>query len=398
MRDGVTRLRSMQTREGGLGYWPDDEQPHAYATAYATWVLLQLRDAGYAVPPAFLEDLQKYLAGEVSLWSSHGTPRVGDERVTTLANELLDGLDEREGFAHVRDRGGWLGAFFDSGPRTEAMVLLALLHAVPEDRRVAKLARGLMSLHRAGALRNTQERAYALLALAEYARRFEAVVPAFDTGVWVDTEFAGTERFEGRRAEVQAVSLPLPWLPDAAPSPAGTDPFDSRVTLRRRGEGRMYWRVAMRWMPDEATVTPHAAGITVERSLRTTAGPLAEGDTLARGELVALDLTLTTNDTLDYVAVDVPLPAGLEAVDTSIGKGRRAMVLSGHRGGWVSHTELRAERALVFADRLAPGEHQHTVYLRAVVPGESVMPPSRAEAMYYPEVQGHTAARTVRVK
>lgn len=446
--EGVQRLRSMQTSSGGLAYWPSGDTPHAYATAYATWVLVQLRDSGYSVPRRFLEGLREYLAREVDGWASHGTPELHDDvrlgmalvalarpgtppadalvglferrdrlplftramvllalhrhasadpRVATLATELLDDLDERDGFAHVRDGGGWLGSFFDSGPRTEAMVLLALLKAAPDDRRVQKLVRGLMELRRAGGVSNTQERAYALLALGEYARRFEATEPAFDTGVWVDAEYLGGQRFEGRSAEVQGLTAPLPWA-DEAKSRQGADPFDSRVTLRRQGEGRMVYRVAMEWEPAEAGRSSHAAGISIERVLRSETGPIAEGEAIARGQMVALDLTITNNEVLDYVAIDLPLPAGLEAVDTTIGRGRRAMVLRGSQGWWVSHTELHTERALVFADRLAPGTHQHTVFLRAITPGEFVMPPSRAEAMYYPEIRGNTAASTVVVR
>lgn len=315
-----------------------------------------------------------------------------DARVRTLADALLADLDERAGSAHVRDGGRWLGAFFDSGPRTEAMVLLALLRAAPEDRRVEKLTRGLMALRHAGAMSNTQERAYALLALGEYARRFESEVPAFEARVWVGTDFVGRDRFAGRSAVVQPYAVPLPWaeLPPAQ---------DHRVTLSRVGEGRMYYRVAMHWSPDDAAVKPHAAGIAVEHALRTAAGPVAQGDVIAMGALVSLDLTVTTNDAMTYVAIDIPLPAGLEAVDTSIGAGRGAMTMrGGGHGSWVSHTELRPERTLVFADRLTPGEHHHTVPLRAITPGRYRMPPAHAEAMYYPEVQGNGASRIVEIR
>ncbi|MCH9687039.1 MAG: alpha-2-macroglobulin, partial [Deltaproteobacteria bacterium] len=221
---------------------------------------------------------------------------------------------------------------------------------------------------------------------------FEAEVPGFETNVWMGSELVEQGRFEGRSAEVRALDLALPWQDDGTASPR-----EGRVTLSRRGKGRMYYRVALRWMPEPSTLVAHAAGITVERALRVASGPVAEGDLIGHGEMVALDLTLTTNDTLDYVAVDIPLPAGLEAVDTSIGKGRRAMVLRGGRGWWVSHTELETERALVFADRLTPGTHHHTVFLRAITPGVYTMPPTKAEAMYYPEIQGNTGPSSVTV-
>ena len=119
--------------------------------------------------------------------------------------------------------------------------------------------------------------------------------------------------------------------------------------------------------------------------------------TLASTVNLALDLTLSADAPLDYVVLEVPLPAGLEAIDTSIGKGRRAMTLGGASGWWASHHELRADRALIFADRLPPGERHHTLYLRAATPVDFVMPPPHAEAMYLPEIHGHGVARRIRV-
>ncbi|MCH9681876.1 MAG: hypothetical protein K0V04_10615, partial [Deltaproteobacteria bacterium] len=197
VRQGVMRLQSMQVGGGGFAYWPGDPHVHVYATAYATWILQMLYDEGYPVPARLLEDLRGFLTERIDDWTTRGTPTAHDDihlamalhalaaggkapakalglvyerrgrlptftraivllalsesnaddpRVDTVAQELLSGLDERDGFAHVRDDGRWLSSFFDSGPRTEGMVLLALLHTVPDDRRVKKLARGLMEL------------------------------------------------------------------------------------------------------------------------------------------------------------------------------------------------------------------------------------------------------------
>ncbi|MCA9685893.1 MAG: hypothetical protein KC457_27210, partial [Myxococcales bacterium] len=87
---------------------------------------------------------------------------------------------------------------------------------------------------------------------------------------------------------------------------------------------------------------------------------------------------------------EVPLPAGLEAIDVELGKGSAAMTISGYRAGWVSHQELRRDRAVIFADRLPEGTHTTTVFVRATTPGDYVMPAASAELMYYPEIYGRT--------
>jgi uncharacterized protein YfaS (alpha-2-macroglobulin family) len=50
---------------------------------------------------------------------------------------------------------------------------------------------------------------------------------------------------------------------------------------------------------------------------------------------------------------------------------------------------------VLFADSLRAGPGTHTVYLRATAAGTYQMPPTVAQSMYYPELQGTTAARTI---
>jgi len=136
------------------------------------------------------------------------------------------------------------------------------------------------------------------------------------------------------------------------------------------------------------------AGSGRRTTVSTRAGGVGES-AIRAGELVALDVTIRVDAAARYVALDLPLPPGLEAVDDTIGSGRRARVLTGGRGAWVSHQELRRDRAVVFADALAPGTHRTTVFLRATTPGRYAIPPAVAHAMYMPEIRGHTAESTV---
>lgn len=53
---------------------------------------------------------------------------------------------------------------------------------------------------------------------------------------------------------------------------------------------------------------------------------------------------------------------------------------------------------MVFADRLAPGPHFHTIWLRATIPGEYLLPPASAQMMYYPEVYGRTSAGRITIE
>ena len=58
---------------------------------------------------------------------------------------------------------------------------MALLRVKPDHPIVAKLARGLLERRAGGRWRNTQENAYALVALLDYARIYEAEAPDFNS-------------------------------------------------------------------------------------------------------------------------------------------------------------------------------------------------------------------------
>ena len=86
---------------------------------------------------------------------------------------------------------------------------------------------------------------------------------------------------------------------------------------------------------------------------------------------------------------------------TSVGRARDD--LSGEQKGWWSddvwtYIELRDDRVQAFADWM-PAREQKLVYLaRATLPGKFTAPPTRAEAMYEPEIFARGKAAKVEVK
>ncbi|MBZ5711403.1 Ig-like domain-containing alpha-2-macroglobulin family protein [Nannocystis pusilla] len=450
VKAGVERILSMQTSSGGFAYWPGGQQVHAYASAYATWVLGLAARAGHPVPGAALEraldDLDARLrAPDPSQkgWGAadlvrqalalhvladadrHHRDRVdalfvrraelpafgrafllmamhrGDPQrpeVATLALELLADLEELPATAHVLERDDWGGAaFFHSDGRSDAIILAALLRVKPEHAVIEKLARGLLERRIGGAWRNTQENAYALVALADYARVREAEPPDFVGRAWVGKRPVFEASFLGRDLKAQEATAKMPDILKPAGASAQATAAPLTVILQRQGQGRMYYRLGAEWAPAEASPPAREHGLDVQRSLRLADGALGSRP-ITIGDAVAVDLTLTSRTRIRYVALEVPLPAGLEAVQMNLGKGQAAGTLRGPRGWWASFEELRRDRVVVFADDLPPGTHHHTVFLRATSRGDYQLPPAHAEAMYMPEVWGRSEGARVTVR
>ena len=457
---GIERIASMQTASGGFSYWPEGKDVHPYATAFATWTLLLARQSGVSVPEKVVTQALDYLEtsvrepgprahGFASFW--YGDPNLlfqneraialhvlaeagralpaealaaayaersqlsqfgraqllmalhrsagdNDERGKTMTDELLAGISELPATAHVREV-TWYGSeqVFQSEARSDAMALLALLQTRPDHALIPKLVRGLLERRLAGKWRNTQENVHAILAVLEYARRFEAESPHFSAQAW-----AGGKSILNATFGIEAPSAPRDALNGLLPMldiPALDKP--PTVVIQRRGQGRLYYRLGTEWLPSGESLPANDRGIEVNRVVRARdAGReiAVESSPVASGESVVFDIMIKNRTQLSYVAVNVPVPAGLEPVQENLGKGHAASAMTEERGYWISYQENRPDRVLLFADVLAPGSHVHTIQLRATTPGRYALPPARAEAMYTPEVYGRSAGGHLVVK
>ena len=119
------------------------------------------------------------------------------------------------------------------------------------------------------------------------------------------------------------------------------------------------------------------------------------------GDVIQVKLTIIAPNDLHYVVVEDPFPAGSEGIDTSLAttsvveqqpeltRTDRRNPWSGDYGRWYfSHTELRDEKAVLFATYLPKGTYEYTYNVRASLPGEYRVIPTHAEQMYFPEVFG----------
>ncbi|HVJ20558.1 MAG TPA: hypothetical protein VM686_34330, partial [Polyangiaceae bacterium] len=115
------------------------------------------------------------------------------------------------------------------------------------------------------------------------------------------------------------------------------------------------------------------------------------------GEAVLGEVIVTTPSPRSFVVIDVPLPAGFEAVDHELRTTSKVLGEERQSAPW-SHRELRDDRVVFFADTLAPGLYRYRYLMRATTRGSFVVPPARVEEMYAPEVFGRTAAKQIQIR
>ena len=102
---------------------------------------------------------------------------------------------------------------------------------------------------------------------------------------------------------------------------------------------------------------------------------------LKSGQLVEIELEIDSKNDYEYLVFEDMKPAGFEPVD----------LRSGYTGNALgAYMEFRDNRVVFFVRRLARGEHSVSYRMRAEIPGKFSALPTKAWAMYAPELKANS--------
>ncbi len=117
--------------------------------------------------------------------------------------------------------------------------------------------------------------------------------------------------------------------------------------------------------------------------------PIANLEAVASGELIEVELEIESKNDYEYIMLEDPKAAGFEPVE----------VRSGYNGNALgAYVEYRDERVVLFVRQLPRGRHSVAYRLRAEIPGEFSALPTKAAAMYAPELKGNSDELRVTVR
>ena len=412
---GIRRALSMQTSSGGFGYWPGSDSPHAWATAYATHMLLDAREVGYDVPQDAIDNALTYMEGQVDQGKDegwrHGTPYMhyvlarsdrgrkaqASRELAKLEGQSRDGLARESAYMlkaalwHAGDRryeddlkspdvspvteerrNRWS---FYSDRRRRALVLTLhgeLFGNDPSGEELANLVANALQGQRSGWY-TTQELMWGVTGLGRRvsAGSKEFSVPALTAG-GTAMEPRWTDRDSSERAwEIQRLGE------------------RGKVSLRvdEISSGKLYALVASEGVEEDATWEVGGHGLTVTRQYLTPEGQPIDPTSIELGDLVVvrLDITNTTAERMANVALVDRLPAGFEIENANLGRGRVLDVVDSGRIWQRDHMNVRDDRIEAFGAVPKGTAGKSLVYaVRATTAGDFMVPPVEAEAMYDP--------------
>lgn len=446
---GLGRLYAFQRDDGGFGYWESSTRSYAPLSAYVLYGLIVTKQAGISVDDGAIDRLVSYLQnvlrikeenaqtnaaqraailyalalsgrGDLSLLNNLYEERdvlpifaraqlalsfaqlsSGSSQARTIIGELLNAakVDSRGTHFEEEDIAPW-GEFMNTTDRTTALVLDALLTVDPQNVLIPNITRYLLTARKDGHWDTTQSTVQALLAFAKYLEQTGETDAEFRAGVQVnDAVKLDWDVKKGTLFDVQSTTMSLDDLKRGKKN-------DVRIGLT--GKGRLYYDLLLSYLFTGDVIAPAEEGIGITRDMRPLTGQSTTGYQV--GETYIVTLTVTTSEERRFVAVESPVPAGMEIIDLALETSQQSLLSKAddtmrtwdetywQSGLWhFTHHEVRDDRFFLFAETLPAGVYQYHYLVRATTPGTYRQRPAHAFEMYFPEVFGQTEGGLVTI-
>ncbi|MGB7483356.1 MAG: MG2 domain-containing protein [Castellaniella sp.] len=411
---------SVRSQEAGAGYALPGEPRERMLAALQDYVFGRLTEDGWApvrdefwrkliaidalalagawqpgMLDSFAQDVSDWPTPAVVTWLSilrHAPGLADREALSGQAEAVLRARLSRQGASlkladDTVDSGWWL---MSSPATAQARLLMTVLDRPAWRADLPRLLAGLLSMQRDGAWPTTTANVLGVLAVDRFARRAEthagegAVRIALPPEAPAELRWAGMPQTgDGVHREV----LDLPW-------PRGRKGV---LEIAQQGRGGGWATVAAR------AAVPALHAVDAGRQVERTVIPVfqAYADRWSAGDVYRVRLRIRARETLAWSVVSDPVPAGASILGGGLGRDSSLAASGGNQEAWwhqPSFVERRAGLFRAYYEVMEPGERTLEYTVRLNVPGDYQLPPTRAEALYQPDVFGEAPNRPLRVE
>jgi len=323
-------------------------------------------------------------------------------RVDTLLSDLADEAVVSATSAHWEEAQDDVWTM-NTDTRSTAVIVAALSRLDPDSPLLPMAVRWLMVARKEGHWETTQETAWALIGLTDYMVASGEMEADYSWRVVLNGEELGQGDVNAanldEEQELQVAVLKLLreegnrlLIQRGKPAPGQT------------GRGQLYYTAHLRYFLPVEDVQATSRGVFVARQYTLVDDPQSVIDGASANDTVQVKITIITPHDLHYLVVEDPLPAGCEGIDRSLkttsvvgeppSLERTGAAYDAWGWWWFSHTDLRDEKAVLFATYLPRGTYEYTYQIRASLPGRFLVMPTTAYEMYFPEVWGRSDGGT----
>jgi len=333
-------------------------------------------------------------------------------RVNTLMSDIVSQAKTSATGVHWEEKDLYWGSW-ETDLRSTATVLDTFALLDPKNPLAPNVVRWLMNSRVEGRWASTQETAWTLIGFTDWMIATGELTPDYSWALKLNDNVVGTGTATSENVRQSTV---ITKSISELNVPVNVLTFERKAAEGQSGDGMMYYSAYLRAFQPVTGVQSLSRGIVIGRQYYDQGDvcfkPLKPGEkaipctpvTKAKvGDTLVVKLSIVAPTDLYYVLVESPLPAGAEAVDTSLKTTSQIAeapelnqvnqpysFYDGWGWWWFNHTELRDEKVALFASYLPKGTYEYTYQIRAGLDGTYNVLPARAEQMYFPDVFGRS--------
>lgn len=454
---GLAKIYKNQASNGGFGMW-NSAKPDFYATLEAADMLIAMKAAGVTINEFALNNASGYLSAKFRELNISG--RLSANEIIAAANVILNlppGKDNaaartaveniakdnsllkdrlsnkslamlarmlaKNGFDKnlrknvetlldnritIDSRGAFLQAnnanrFWDYYENTISNTALYLDSLAAGGRDMVytdKVVRWLLnSRDKDGAWGSTQNTLAAVAAFTDYLAWKKETQADFTLSVSLNDKQISSKEFNQETIlDQSAVEV------KAAEFKTGENNIISFSKTENTGkQNAFYYDMGLKYYLSGIT-GPRDEGFTVSRAFYSLADekgetPLAN---VKAGDVIREHLEVTVPRDRRFVAIEDFIPAGVEIVDMDLATEQKSLRFTEKEVKYrllrPDYTELRDDRAVIYADYLRAGTYEFDYYVRALAKGNYLQLPCVASEFYAPENFGRTAGSYFEIK
>lgn len=321
-----------------------------------------------------------------------------DMIIRNIEQYLVEDAENQTAYLNLPNAGYWW-YWYGSEYEAHAYYLKLLAATDPGSEKASGLVKYLLNNRKnATYWKCTRDTALCVEAMADYLRATDEGEPDMTVEIHVD----GIKRKEARITADNLFTFDNKFVLFGDAVETGKHVIE----IRRKGTGPVYFNAYLTNFTLEDFITKAGLEIKVERKyyklLRVdktvkVAGsrgqaldqkvekfdrkPIANLGELKSGDLVEIELEIESKNDYEYLVFEDMKAAGFEPVDLRSGYNANDMG---------AYMELRDEKVCFFVRALARGRHSVAYRMRAEIPGKFSALPTRAYAMYAPELKANS--------
>lgn len=396
IKECINRLRSYQTIDGGMSYWPSSAISHPWGSAYVLYFLYEASAHGYYIPEDMMQRLKNYVVKSANNWKSDTkdsniafqlyvlahmqSAEIGVmNRMREHANELPESsinllsaayalAGHKDIAKELYDKGGkstYYSWFSKKLTRLTAEMLL-------DSKNAMELAEEVRQQLMSDTWLSTSECSFSLTTLSQFYKK-NGTATSLKFNVSVD----------GKNIANINSSDKFSWNIE---QPVSTK--QSHIKIQNNSDAGIYITATATGLAVQEKIASCSNGLTLSLQYSNNNGEKLDPTSLPQSKTFKATLTIrnSSNKDLEHIAVTHILPAGWE-------------ILSTLPASAVSYQDVRDDRLLSYIDRLNRGQVVEISFcISATYAGKYYLPSVRAEAMYDNTLNGCTESGECEVK